>query len=526
MAVAVFLLGGLGLLLLGMELLTQGLRQAAGERLRVWLQRSTRTRWRGALSGFLITALVQSSSAVTVATLGLTNAAMVNLRQAAWVVFGSNLGTTMTAWIVALIGLSWKVETLALPLIGLGVLLHVLRSGKTAGFIGTALAGFGLLFFGLEMLKDAFDGAGQWLPVEYLTLQSPLHLLAGVLLGMVLTTLLQSSSAALAVVLTAASQGFIGPLMGAALVIGANLGTTSTALLATLGATSEAKRLALVHVMFNVLTAVVALVLLWPLWWVTTWLTDAASSAVLATQLALFHTLFNVLGLLLMWPLADPLLRWVAGRYRTQQEDAAALRFLDDTVLGVAELGLAALNQELKQVLAEQMQQLAAQADSDRQAAARAALEQRLLKVASAAGHLPNVCATGEQQRGLLHGLHALEELRELSELQAHLHVSSREPLPAELQSALHSLLAALHRGAIAADELAALRLGVSEARQAVRERLLHQLQGTDQQVSAEAVARSLALCARWERVADQLARCARLLWLKAADTDQPPAAV
>lgn len=146
MAVAVFLLGGLGLLLLGMELLTQGLRQAAGERLRVWLQRSTRTRWRGALSGFLITALVQSSSAVTVATLGLTNAAMVNLRQAAWVVFGSNLGTTMTAWIVALIGLSWKVETLALPLIGLGVLLHVLRSGKTAGFIGTALAGFGLLF--------------------------------------------------------------------------------------------------------------------------------------------------------------------------------------------------------------------------------------------------------------------------------------------------------------------------------------------------------------------------------------------
>lgn len=343
-------LGGLGLLLLGMGMMTDSLKAAAGNSLRSFLAHSTQTRGRAAFTGFAITALVQSSSAVIVATLGFTNAGMLRLKQAAWVVFGSNVGTTMTAWIVALVGLKLRVELVALPLIGIGMLLRLLFKGARLPHIGGAMAGFGLLFLGLGTLRDAFIHVADWLPVEQLGASGGTGIVLGVLIGAVLTALIQSSSAALAIIITASVTGVLTPLLGASLVIGANLGTTATSLLASIGATANARRLALVHVSEKLFTGIVALILLVPLWWISQALVGGDGRSNISAGLALFHTLFNLLGLALMWGLSDHLLRWVERRIKQPELSSEKPRYLDDTVLALPAMGIAAVHSETKRV--------------------------------------------------------------------------------------------------------------------------------------------------------------------------------
>lgn len=343
-------LGGLGLLLLGMAMMTDGLKAAAGNSLATFLERSTQTRLKAAFTGFGITALVQSSSAVIVATLGFTNAGMLRLKQAAWVVFGSNLGTTMTAWIVALIGLKIRVEVIALPLIGIGMLMKLFFKTPRAPHIGSTLTGFGVLFLGLGLLRDAFIDVADWIPIEQLGATGAFGIILGVLIGALLTALIQSSSAAVAIILTASVTGVLTPLLGAALVIGANIGTTATSLLATIGATTNARRLALVHVLEKVSTATIALILLAPMWWVAEWLSGGAGRQNISTGLALYHTLFNVMGLVLMWFLADKILRYVEKWIKQPELTSNKPRYLDDTVLTVPSMGVGAMHSELKRV--------------------------------------------------------------------------------------------------------------------------------------------------------------------------------
>ncbi len=363
-------LGGLGLLLLGMAMMTDGLKAAAGNSLQGFLERSTRTRLRAALAGFGITALVQSSSAVIVATLGFTNAGMLRLKQAAWVVFGSNVGTTMTAWIVALIGLRIKVEVVALPLIGVGMLLKLFGDNRRAAHIGIALAGFGLLFLGLGMLRDAFIDVADWIPIERLGASGVLGIVLGVVFGALLTALIQSSSAALAIVLTASVTGVLTPLLGASLVIGANIGTTATSLLASIGATANARRLALVHVTEKMFTGVIALILLGPLWWISEQLSGGADGRTnISTGLALFHTLFNLLGLALMWLLADRLLRLVERWVKQPELSSERLRYLDDTVLALPAMGVNAMHSEIKRVFKQLLSRGRIIIDPDREPA-------------------------------------------------------------------------------------------------------------------------------------------------------------
>ena len=347
MHTAGLLLGGLGLLLTGMGLMTDGLKTAAGSALRDILAAWTGTRLRGLVAGFSITALVQSSSAVTVATIGFANASLLTLEQAVWVIFGSNVGTTMTGWIVALVGFKLNVESFALPLVGVGVLLRLFGRSTRNAAVGQALVGFGLLFLGIGVLKETFDsfGQAQRLPV----LEGPLliNILVYTLAGVLLTTLMQSSSAALVIALSAAEGGLIPLPAAAAVVIGANLGTTTTALITVWGATATAKRVAMSHVGFNVVTALVAMVILSPLLFVVEWLRALfALPAAPATTLAIFHTVFNALGVLLMWPLADRLIAFVARRFQTQEEIAARPQYLDRTSLGLPYIaGEAVLNE-------------------------------------------------------------------------------------------------------------------------------------------------------------------------------------
>ncbi|WP_305043735.1 Na/Pi cotransporter family protein, partial [Geoalkalibacter sp.] len=342
------LLGGIGLFILGMRLMTDGFKYAAGRALRGILARSTRTPLRGILSGALITALVQASAMVTVATIGFVNAGLMSLRQALTLIYGTNIGTTMTAWLVTAVGFDFNIQAFALPAIGAGMFLRMLRGESRAGRLGEALAGFGLFFSGLDVLKDAFGALGQSLQFTAISGNGLLAMAAFVGAGFLLTVLLQSSSAALAIILTSAAGGVVGVNDAAAMVIGANVGTTLTALLVVLGATANAKRVAAAHIAFNLITGVVAFVVLPLLLRLLAGMQGFLDlNAGPATQLALFHTAFNLLGVLLLWPLTGTLVRFLEGRFRRSETDEARPQYLDRTLAATPVLGLQALVREL-----------------------------------------------------------------------------------------------------------------------------------------------------------------------------------
>ncbi|MCC5795641.1 MAG: Na/Pi cotransporter family protein [Chromatiales bacterium] len=340
--------GGIGLFLLGMRLMTDGLKVAAGPALRSLLTAATGSPLRGLGSGVLITTLVQSSSAVIFATIGFVNAGLLTLSQSIGVIFGSNLGTTLTSWIVALIGFNVNLQALGLPAIAIGMGLWVFGGGSRRGALGQALAGFGLFFLGIDFLKDSFEGIGDSLDLAAMADWGLLGVVAFMLTGIVLTVLMQSSSAALAVTLTAAAGGLI-PLSGAAaMVIGANVGTTSTAAFAVFGATPAAKRAAAAHVVFNLITAIIAFATLPLLLWAVVWLAGEFGAADKpATVLALFHTSTKLLGLIVIWPFAGRLVTALKKRFRAAEEDEALPRHLDRNILATPTLAMDAVRLEL-----------------------------------------------------------------------------------------------------------------------------------------------------------------------------------
>lgn len=358
--IATGIAGGIGLFLLGMRLMTEGLRIAAGRALRRILARGTATRMRALLSGILITSLVQSSSAVTVAVIGFANAGLLTLGQSIAVIYGSNVGTTVTGWLVALVGIHVNVKATALPAIGLGMALRLVPSNQRVGALGEALAGFGLFFLGIDVLKTAMAGMQEQLPVDSLVVAGPLGVLLLTGGGFFLTLLMQSSSAAIAIILTSVASEVIPIEAGACLVVGANVGTTSTAAIAVLGATSNAKRVAMGHVAFNLLTGLVALLTLPVLLFAVGRFREGLGlDAQPASVVAAFHTLFNLLGVLLMWPLTNRLVSVLSRRFLTPEEEEGRARYLDRNVLATPVLAIGALGLELARmgVIARHMSQ-------------------------------------------------------------------------------------------------------------------------------------------------------------------------
>ncbi|MCB9622037.1 MAG: Na/Pi cotransporter family protein [Sandaracinus sp.] len=338
--------GGLGFFLLGMHELTEGLKLAAGGALRRILQGSTSTRFRALFAGAGMTALVQSSSAVTVATLGFVNAGLLELPAAVWVVFGSNVGTTTTGWLVSLSGFDVDLEAAALPIVGIGTLLQLTGPTKRRGSIGRAISGLGLFFVGVGFLQTSFADLAQSVDLAALRVEGIGGRALLFVIGVGLTTVMQSSSAAIAVTLTAAAAGAL-DLAGACtvVVIGANVGTTTTALFGAMGATPDARRTALAHTAFNVVAGVVAFVSL-PLLVAVDALDDYAPGEGLAARVALFHTGFNVLGVVAMWPFAGRLVQWLQARFVPTDEVEGAPAHLDRTVLSIPHVALAALGRE------------------------------------------------------------------------------------------------------------------------------------------------------------------------------------
>ncbi len=343
-------IGGIGLFLLGMQLMTEGLKIAAGNTLRTILERSTSTPLRGILSGALITSLVQSSGAVTVATIGFVNAGLMDLMQAITIVYGSNIGHTMIGWLVSLIDFQGAVKLVALPLIGLGMLLRLNRGNRRYEALGETLAGFGVFFTGIDLLRATFAGAGLGMPLTLMGGGILSHL-AFLTIGLLLTVIMQSSSATMVITLTAAAGGLIPLDSGASMVIGANIGSTSTAALAALGATPNAKRVAAAHVIFNLATGTVALILL-------PFLLQAlldfpeilhlpANASIL---LALFHTSVNILGVCLIWPFTRLLVKQLKGWFRSHEEDEARPLYLDKNIAATPVLAFHALAKEIERI--------------------------------------------------------------------------------------------------------------------------------------------------------------------------------
>lgn len=345
------LLGGLGLFLVGMWLMTEGLKVAAGPSLKRILESWTDTRVKGLAAGFALTALVQSSSAVTVTAIGFVNAGILTLGHAVWVIFGSAVGTTMTGWIVSAVGFNVDIKFLALPAIGIGMILRLSAPGQSRGAIGEAIAGFGIFFLGVSVLKDAFEGVAAGVHIEAFSGTGFFHYLAFVMAGFAITAMAQSSSASIAVALSAVSGGLIGLETGAAMVIGANIGTTVTGILAVINATSNAKRVAASHFIFNFLSATIAFLIMPLFFFGRAWM-DTAGWALPgpAMTLAIFHTSFNVLGLLVVWVWADRLIVWLGGRFVSQEENEARPQHLDRTLVDMPPLAVESLMMEMRRL--------------------------------------------------------------------------------------------------------------------------------------------------------------------------------
>ncbi len=341
-------LGGIGIFLLAISMLTQGLQMISGNVLRGVLLRWTRTPLQGLFLGSVVTAILQSSSAVTAIVIGLVNAAVIPLHHAIWVIFGANVGTTMTGWLVSVTGFDFDIKIFALPLVGFGMLMKTFSQRWQINAAGTAIAGFGLFFVGVDILAGAFSAYATQAGFESVSQSGFFSLAVLVAIGFAMTVMTQSSSAATALILTGTAGGMMTLSGGAAMIIGANLGTTSTAVLAVIGASSNARRAAAAHVLFNVLTAVVALSIL-PFLLVAVEKIEIIFGIVPTpvVGLALFHTVFNLMGVMLLSPLVPVMTRFLEKRFISTEEQDGKPAFLDSTTLNMPAMAMNALIREL-----------------------------------------------------------------------------------------------------------------------------------------------------------------------------------
>lgn len=337
MSTLIAILGGVGLFLLGMTVMTDGLKALAGSALRTVLGKAAATPLSGAFWGAIVTLLVQSSSAVTMTTIGLVSAGLLTFAQGLGLVFGANVGTTGTGWLIALIGVRVSLSTYALPMIFVGALARLLAGGRGAA-AGSALAGFALVLYGLTTLQQGMGGLAESLNPSDLpaVLGMPgaggIAGLAGlmtlVLVGLAMTAVMQSSTAAIAVTISAFYAGAVSLEQGAALIIGQNIGTATSSALAAIGAGTTARRLALAYVLFKLIAALIAIIA-FPA--TAALMKTLAASADGMTLLAAYHTAYNLVGVAVLLP-ATPWFTRVVERLLPSRQTALQ-RALDPSAL-------------------------------------------------------------------------------------------------------------------------------------------------------------------------------------------------
>ena len=302
------LLGSLAFQLFGMKLMSDGVQKSAGEKLQRALSVITGNRFVALLTGLFVTIIIQSSGATTVMVVTFVNAGLMSLTQSVGVIFGANIGTTITAWIVSIFGFNFKISAFAIPVFGLGYFLTRFIKKNTAKNIGDAIMGFGMLFLGLSGLSDVFtpEQLGWLFRIQGTGF---LAITIGFLIGIIITALLHSSSAFSAIVITMAYNGLISWELAASMTLGSNIGSTIDAILCAFGTSADARRSALIHVMFNVFGTVLALIFFHPFLRLVVFLTPGHEASNMAIRISMLHTVFKTLSTVVLLPLQAPLVK-------------------------------------------------------------------------------------------------------------------------------------------------------------------------------------------------------------------------
>lgn len=360
------ILGALGVFLFGMKVMSEGIQRTAGDRMRRIMATMTHNRFAGVGTGLVTTGLIQSSSATTVMVVSFVNAGLLTLVESIGVIMGANLGTTLTAWIIATVG-KFSLSKIALPIIGIGLPFFFAGKNRFKSF-GEVLIGFGLLFYGLYLLKESVPDVKSMLAstdmavkaqaesirafVESVSGKGYLSILIFLVIGVLLTLIVQSSSAAMAITVTLAIQGWIGFQESAAIVLGENIGTTVTAWLASIGTNVNAKRAARAHFLFNILGVIWMLIAFFPFLSAVDWLGDHLPDSFrtekhtsdVGFKLAIFHSLFNLMNICLLIAFVPQIARlvtkWVKQPEPSEEESSPRLRFISSSMVDIGELNI------------------------------------------------------------------------------------------------------------------------------------------------------------------------------------------
>ncbi len=352
-------LAGLGIFLFGMFLMEEAIKRLAGRTFKRFIRKHTRNTFEAILNGTLITALLQSSSVVSLMTLAFVGAGILSLRNALGIIFGSNLGTTLKGWIVAALGFKLNFETLSLPMIAIGALIMVLLSRwERLAAWGKALTGFGFLFLGLGYMKESIDFLAESVDLTEYMAYGPWAFL---IIGFILTAIIQSSSATMVITLSALNAGIIPFESAAAMVIGADLGTTITALIGGMPGASEKKQVAMGHFTFNLVVDVIAFILLTPLIYLVREVFGVHDEIM---GLVVFHSTFNILGIFLFVPFLNLFTRFLQNRFPGDQDDVAT--YINTLSINIPEAALEGLEKETQGLLRKSLDlhQLAFRFDS------------------------------------------------------------------------------------------------------------------------------------------------------------------
>ena len=341
---------GVAILLFGMIMLEAGFKVFTKGFLKNILKKVTNKLYKSITVGAIVTAILNSSSLVSVITISFISAGLINLSGGLGLIFGANIGSTATAWLISAFGLKINIATLAMPMLVFGLIFSFQKKQAFKG-LGNILAGLGFFFLGIHFMKEGFDVFSESINLTQYAIKGFLGVLVYTGLGIVLTTILQSSAATMALVLTALSAGQIEYENALALAIGANIGTTITAILGAISANIAGKRLAAAHVIFNIATALVAIGLLTPLANLVNYL--AHLIGILETdftlKLSLFHTIFNVLGVLIMIPFIKKLENFLVKYFKEKAiKDVDEPKYLNLAVLKFPSATIHALNEESK----------------------------------------------------------------------------------------------------------------------------------------------------------------------------------
>jgi len=367
MNIAALIFGGLGLFLYGMKIMSESLQNATGEKLKRILWKVTNNKIKGVITGFSITSIIQSSSATTVMLVSFVSAGLIDLTQSVGIILGANIGTTVTGWIVAIIGFKLHIKLLALPAIGLGFFIRYLNNEKLKHW-GEVLLGFGILFLGLSIMSGAVkDLRGSQTIMNFMTTYKATGLgstFLVVLVGSAITMIIQSSSATMAMTMTLAFNGLIDFPTSCALILGENIGTTITANIAAIGASVPAKRSARVHMLFNVFGVIWVILIFKTIMipfinWIVPgnpFATDlAVRGPAIASHMAAFHSIFNITNAIIFLPftgiLAKIATKMVPDKKDSKKDGSFHLKFISTSLMSTPSMNLNQARLEIRRMM-------------------------------------------------------------------------------------------------------------------------------------------------------------------------------